>query len=329
MERQLTYTLIIDYILFLMVQMLEVIFNVLPEKTALNFGRLIGRLAFILLADRRKAAIENLTMAFGEEHSNRWILRTARESFEHVGLLAVEFFLIRRWTQEAMAQKIFIEGDLPYNLTMLPGNHGIFLLNSHFGCFEVSAATVKFLGIKTNLIVTGLKNPFLSRYFFNRGGTGNEDTGIKTYPHKGIAHELIRALKSGEMLACLSDQRGDAERGIIVDFFGHPAPANEIFAKLAIEGEARVLPLCTYRTNDGRYHSIFGEEIRLKLTGDQRTDLITVSQQFHNAFERWLRMRPEQGFWLQRKWRRKPSRRRSEKNSPEPSIPRLETKVPN
>ena len=114
-------------------------------------------------------------------------------------------------------------------------------------------------------------------------------------------------------MACLADQRGDAERGIFVDFFGSKAPANEIFAKFAIDGKARVLPLCTFRRDDGRYQSIFGEEIRITLTGDERTDLTAVSQLFHDQFEKWLRMRPEQGFWLQRKWRRKPSRRRLKK----------------
>ena len=66
------------------------------------------------------------------------------------------------------------------------------------------------------------------------------------------------------MLAVLGDQRGDAERGVFVDFFGSPAPANEVFARLAIDGEARILPLCTYRRDDGKYQSIFWDEIRLE-----------------------------------------------------------------
>jgi len=319
MERRINYILFIDYFLFLLVRVIEVVFSRLPEKMALSLGRFLGRLAYILFPDRRRAVLENLTIAFGLECSRVWIVRTARKSFEHLGLLTVEFFRIRRWTQQEMAERIIIEGKLPFNLTMLPGYHGICLLNSHFGCFEVSAATVKFLAMRTNLIVTGLKNPFLTRYFFNRGGRGDEETGIKTFPDKGMAKEMIRFLRAGEMLAYLADQRGDAERGIFVNFFGAPAPANEIFARLAIDGEARVLPLCTYRLDDGRYRSIFGEEIRLQLTGDQHKDLTTVSQQFHNIFEEWLRLKPEQGFWLQRKWRRKPSRRRPVKTSAESS----------
>jgi KDO2-lipid IV(A) lauroyltransferase len=219
----------------------------------------------------------------------------------------VEFFRIRHWSEEDMASRIILEGKQAFDLAMLPGNDGIVLLNSHFGCFEVSAATIKHLGVRLNLVMTPLRNPFISRYMFTRAG---KDTGIRTFPHKGVVKEMISRLQQGEMLACLADQRGDAERGIFVNYFGTPAPANEVFAKMAIEGKARILPLCTYRLEDGRYRSIFGEEIHLQLTGDVRQDLINVSQQFHDKFEEWIRLDPTQGFWVQRKWRRKQSRRR-------------------
>jgi Kdo2-lipid IVA lauroyltransferase/acyltransferase len=305
---QMKFSLFIDYSVYLLVRFLEEILNLLPEHAAIAFGRFVGRLIYVLIPDRREAVMENLTIAFGREHGHDWIVRTARKSFEHLGLVAVEFVRIRRWTQKQMAERIVIDGRLQQSLAMMPGNDGICLLNSHFGCFEVSAATIKFLGIRLNLIATGLKNPFLSRYFFSRAGA---ETGIKTFPHKGIVKEMIQFLRGGEMVAFLADQRGDPERGIFVDFFGTQAPANEVFAKIAIDGEARILPLCTYRREDGRYQSTFGEEVRIRLTGDPRLDLATVSQQFHDLFEQWLRISPEQGFWFQRKWRRKPSRRRS------------------
>jgi KDO2-lipid IV(A) lauroyltransferase len=112
------------------------------------------------------------------------------------------------------------------------------------------------------------------------------------------------------MVAFLADQRGDPERGVFVDFFGTPAPANEVFARLAIEGNAWVMPLCTFRLENGNYQSIFGEPVQLELTGDHKTDLINVSQQFHTIFEQWLRDHPEQGFWVHRKWHRKRRKRR-------------------
>jgi KDO2-lipid IV(A) lauroyltransferase len=310
MPSRLRFLTFVDYMVFLLVRLLEEVLHIIPESAALALGRFMGRVVFVLFPDRKDAALENLNIAFGNEKSHKWIYTTARKSFEHVGLLAAEFFLIRRWDQKKMSEKIILDGSLPYNLAMMPGNHGILLLTSHFGCFEVSAITIKYLGVRVGLIATGLKNPFLSQYFSTRGG-GEEATGIKFYPHKGSAKSLIKTLREGNMVACLADQRGDAERGIFVNFFGKTAPANEIFARFSIDGEAVVLPLCTFRRDDGRYQSVFGEHVRLKLTGDTRKDLTAVSQQFHDLFEQWLRFKPEQGFWLHRKWRRKPSRRRA------------------
>jgi Kdo2-lipid IVA lauroyltransferase/acyltransferase len=307
MMHRLGLPLFFQYLVFLLVKLLETVLCALPERAANSLGRFLGRLGYLLFPDRRKAAIENLTIAFGKEQSRDWIIRTARKSFEHLGLLGVEFFRIRHWSEEDMASRILLEGKQAFDLAMLPGNDGIVLLNSHFGCFEVSAATIKHLGVRLNLVMTPLRNPFISRYMFTRAG---KDTGIRTFPHKGVVKEMISRLQQGEMLACLADQRGDAERGIFVNYFGTPAPANEVFAKMAIEGKARILPLCTYRLEDGRYRSIFGEEIHLQLTGDVRQDLINVSQQFHNKFEEWIRLDPTQAFWVQRKWRRKQSRRR-------------------
>jgi Kdo2-lipid IVA lauroyltransferase/acyltransferase len=320
MQRKLTLGLVFEYLLYLVVRLLDEVINVLPERGALAFGRFVGRVIAVVLPDRRRAAVENLTIAFGREKPKAWIERTARRSLEHVGMLAVEFLRIRRWTEEEMAERIVFEGQLPFNLAMIGGTHGICLLNSHFGCFEVSAATVKYLGFRLNLIQTGFKNPFIARYFFSRAG---ENTGIRTYGHKGVVQEMIRLLKAGELVAFLADQRGDAERGVFVDFFGTPAPANEVFARLAIDGEARILPLCTYRRSDGRYQSVFEDEIRIKLTGDRHQDLVNVSQQFHDLFAKWIRIAPEQGFWVQRKWRRGPSRRRLfGKKAKRPSAPR-------
>jgi Kdo2-lipid IVA lauroyltransferase/acyltransferase len=305
-----TFRLFLDYSLYLVVRGLDALLNLLPERAALATGRFLGRVAYVVLSDRREAVLENLTIAFGKQESSQWIRRTAVKNFEHLGLLVVEFFRVRRWTHQEVVDRLVVEGSAVYNPVAFPGNHGIVILISHFGSFEVLPAFARLAGVTMHLMVTPLRNRFLSQYFFSRGG---EDTGMTTVPHRGVVKRLIELLQSGAMVAFLADQRGDAERGVFVDFFGTPAPANEVFARIAMEGKGRVLPLCTYRRDDGRFQVVFEEEIRINPTGDRHQDLVTVSQQFHDVFEKWLRMKPEQGYWIQRKWRRKPSRRRARK----------------
>lgn len=305
-----SFRVFLDYLLYLVVRALDEVFNLLPERAASRTGRFLGRIAYVLLPDRRDAALENLTIAFGREKSKQWIHRMVVKHFEHLGLLLVEFFRVRRWSHQEVVDRLVVEGTATYNPVALPGNHGIVILLSHFGSFEVLPAFARLAGVTMHLMVTPLRNRFLSQYFFTRGG---EDTGMTTVPHRGVVKRLVELLQSGAMVAFLADQRGDAERGVFVDFFGTPAPANEVFARIAMEGRGRVLPVCLYRKDDGRFQVVFEEEIRINPTGDRHQDLVTVSQQFHDVFEKWLRMKPEQGYWIQRKWRRKPSRRRKNK----------------
>jgi KDO2-lipid IV(A) lauroyltransferase len=302
--------LFIDYFVYILVRLFEITVNILPESFAAAFGRFAGRLSYIMLSDRRKAAIENLTIAFKDKDA-KWIRSIARKNFEHIGLLVIEFFQIRHWSQDKIIARIEIEGKENLSLSMYPGQGGVLLLKSHFGCFEVSAATVKFQRLRMHLLMTPLKNPFVSRYLFSRGS----NDGLTTWPHKGVIRELIPRLRDGATLAVLADQRGDAERGVFVNFFGTPAPANEVFAKLAIEGNTRILPFYTYRTGLGRYKSVFEKEILFEPSSDYKHDLITLSQLFHDRFEEWIRIAPEQGFWVHRKWKRASSRKRRKKSA--------------
>jgi len=306
MKRNPSLPLFLEYLAYVLVRLLELILSIIPEPAAFAVGRFIGRLVFVMLPDRREAALENLSIAFGRTKSQKWIRMTARKSFEHVGMIAVEFFRIRHWSEDLMAERFIIEGAENLNLMMLPGRHGICLLYSHFGAFELGPATTKFIGARANLVVSGLRNRFLAKYLFTRGGEG---TGLTIFPDKGIVDKMIELLRKGESVIFLADQRGDAERGVFVNFFGTPAPANEVFARIAIDGNARIVPLRTIRRDDGKYHTVFEPDVQVRLTGDRRKDLTRLSQQFHDIFEKWLRAKPEQGFWLQRKWRRKPSRR--------------------
>jgi len=141
---------------------------------------------------------------------------------------------------------------------------------------------------------------------FSRGGA---ESGLNILPHRGIVRSVIKALQRGEMAVVLADQRGDDTRPIWVEFFGKRVLANGVFAKFAAEGQAPVFPVLARRLDDGRYLCEFGEEIPIQVTDDPEADATVNSQRFHSLFERWLRECPEQGFWMHRKFKRKPKRR--------------------
>lgn len=302
----------LEYIVYLVFRLAEEAICLIPgDRTALALGRFCGRVMYLLASDRRAVAIENLHIAFGGERTPEQIRLIARRNFEHLGMLSIEFFRLRRWTHDQLAEKLVLRGQTNFNAAWAPGRRGIFVVMAHFGSFEVLAAMSRFLGTRGNLVVTPVPNRFVNRrMIFKRGGS---QSGLTTLPHRGIVHHVISALRSGEMVVVLADQRGDDTRPVWVDFFGRKTLANGIFARFAIEGKACVVPVRGVRMEDGRYCCEFGQEIPVTVTGDRLRDVTVMSQRFHEIFEKWLREHPEQGFWMHRKFKRKPGRRKDVK----------------
>ena len=100
-----------DYLVYLPVRLAEeAICLVSNHQTALAVGRFFGRLMYVLIGDRRQAAIENLTLAFGNELSAKEIRTLARKNFEHLGMMGVEFVRLKRWSQEEITERLEIKG---------------------------------------------------------------------------------------------------------------------------------------------------------------------------------------------------------------------------
>ncbi|MFH0823234.1 MAG: hypothetical protein V2B18_10835 [Pseudomonadota bacterium] len=305
---QIHIKIFFDYLAYLLVKSVEAVMCLIPSHDrALGVGRFIGRAIFALSADRRNVAIENLTIAFGNERPAAEIRLLARKNFEHLGMLGVEMFRLKRWTEDELSERLVFGGKRNFNYAFSPGRHGIFLVMAHFGSFEVNAAVNRFLGLRGNVIATGVGNRFVDqRILFRRGGTAG---GLKVHPHRGIVRKIEDLLRDGELVGALADQRGDDTRPVRVSFFGREVFANGIFARFAMTTKAHVISLMNIRTPSGRYYCEWGEEIPIENTGDVDHDVAVNCQRFHDVAEKWLRKYPEQGFWMHRKFKRKPKSR--------------------
>jgi len=303
----------LEYLVYLVFRGLEeAICRISDDRQALALGAFLGRIMFVAAWGRRTIAVENLALAFGRERTPPEIRIIARKNFEHLGMLSMEFFRLRRWSHADMVDRLVLHGQEHLNKLLTPGGPGILLVLAHFGSFEVLAALHRYLGLKAHLVVTGAPNRFVNkRMFFKRGGS---ESGLNILPHRGIVHRMIAALKAGESVAVLADQRGDDTRPVWVDFFDRKVLANGVFARFAVEGGARAIPARAMRTPDGRYACEFGPEIPIDRSGDVERDIAMNSQRFHQVFESWLREYPELGFWMHRKFNRK-SRRRIARSS--------------
>jgi len=73
-------------------------------------------------------------------------------------------------------------------------------------------------------------------------------------------------------------------------------------ARLALRYDCVVLPCRVERVKGATFRLIVEDSIPLPRTGDVQADIKTLMTAVNATVERWVRSRPEQWFWLHRRW---------------------------
>jgi KDO2-lipid IV(A) lauroyltransferase len=117
---------------------------------------------------------------------------------------------------------------------------------------------------------------------------------------------ILQVLRHGGTVGILIDQHISEREGAVVPFFGRPASTATAPALIALRSGAAVLPVGITREPDrGRYRIRVGEEVPIRRSGDLRADLVVNTARFNQAIEAMIRERPDQWFWVHRRWKTK------------------------
>jgi KDO2-lipid IV(A) lauroyltransferase len=101
----------------------------------------------------------------------------------------------------------------------------------------------------------------------------------------------------------LGDQAA-GRKGCRVDFFGRPASVHKAIGVFALSSEAPVI-VCTATRRDG----LFSFDLRVEGVMDPRDNrpevqgLTEISQWYTDLLEGAVRRRPDQYWWVHRRWR--------------------------
>jgi KDO2-lipid IV(A) lauroyltransferase len=98
----------------------------------------------------------------------------------------------------------------------------------------------------------------------------------------------------------------DTREGVFVEFFGRPACTTVGPAVIAGRTGAPVHPTFMVRMTNGKYRLIIGPEIEMVKTDDFESDIWENTQRFTRVIEHYVRLYPEQWFWLHQRWKTKP-----------------------
>jgi KDO2-lipid IV(A) lauroyltransferase len=263
---------------------------------------LSGRLLFRFFPLRRPVVLANLKRVYGDRLPEEDIVALAQAHYAHLWRLAGEFLRFRWLSAKRKAAQVRVEG-IDTLVAALAQGRGVLVLTGHFGNWEVAtvAGIANYPGVRGrfHFVRRAIKPAWLDALVtrrFNRWGFG-------VIGKRGSLDRILELLAAGNIVVFPFDQHAGPPDGIEVEFFGHPAWTFKSLAIIALATGAPVLTGTSWREADGRHVLRFGEPLA-RIDSDDTGDAIRLNTRAYNAaLERLILARPEQWYWVHRRWK--------------------------
>jgi KDO2-lipid IV(A) lauroyltransferase len=113
---------------------------------------------------------------------------------------------------------------------------------------------------------------------------------------------ILKSLRNNEIVCFIADEN-DPSGGVLVDFFGHPAPTVTGPAVFSLRTGAEIVPMFLIRQEGNKNKLIIDPAIDIELTGDKKKDTLSITIRFTNIIEDYVRLYPSQWPWINQRWR--------------------------
>lgn len=270
--------------------------NLLPLRTALGLGSLLGRFCWSVLGVRKDVSRVNIRQAFPgitPEQADR----IGRDSYRNAGRFMVEFARQPRMGRSYAEKHITVQ-QTPALQELLGSAKGVLCISFHFGNWEYGGIMTGFLKPGTAFLVGEQRNPLVDRHINGLRGAHGNNLLTRDAAMRGI----IGIAKGGGAACWLSDQ--DAGKGgIVVPFFGYPASTPRGAAAFSVKLGVPIA--CTFMVRTGGPRQRF--VVRALLS--PRTDLsreeaeLDITMRYTRVLEDAVRENPDHYWWAHRRWK--------------------------
>lgn len=297
-----------SYSIYLILRVFAYFLNLLPLEWALGMGRCLGRLAFGVVTERRRVALENLQTAFGREKSPQELEEIARKAFSNLGMTLIEFLRMPKLRVDHYHRYGRVEGWEHLDRALKAGK-GVIALTFHFGNWEMPGLGASFFGYPIVALAQRIRNPWIDRYVRRT----RKAAGVTILPKRDVSRQVINCLRQGKIVAIFVDQRERKKSQVLVDFFGKKASTTPSPVVFSLRTGAPMIPLFTIREDNSHHRVIIGSPLIPKTTGDMERDLERNTETYTKILENMIRKYPDQYFWIHNRWggkKRRAHRRR-------------------
>lgn len=270
------------------------VFRLMEIDRASAVGGMIGCLVGPRLAVSRVAE-NNLRRAF-PDRSPEEIDGIVRDMWDNLGRVAAEFAHLDRIDVYDPNGRVQVVGAENVARVRDGGFGGIFF-SGHLGNWEIASFSVTQKGVPLTHIYRSANNPHVERMLRRRREVID---GVHHPKGAAGAEELIAALRRGEHLAMLVDQKFNDD--IPVPFFGRDAMTAPALARLALKFRCPVVPARVERLKGARFCLTLYPPMALPDSGDREADVTETMRRVNAFLEDWIHERPGQWLWVHRRW---------------------------
>jgi KDO2-lipid IV(A) lauroyltransferase len=268
-------------------------FGLLPLDRASALGGAMARRIGPRL-DVTKRARLNIRAAL-PELGEAEIETILRGMWDNLGRVAAEYPHLRKIKVFEPGGRVETRG-LEHLDQALAAGRRVVLFSGHIGNWEIAALAGGQYGLDIAQIYRAANNPLVDRLIGWLRGNQSE-----LIPKGAVASRRAAAvLRRGGHLSLLVDQK--LNDGIAVPLFGRPAMTAPALALFALHYDCDVLPVRIERTEGVHFRLTVYPKLPLPASGDRDADVLALMTAVNQTLEGWIRERPEQWFWLHRRW---------------------------
>lgn len=295
---------ILDTLAVFFVRLLIGLLRFLPWPAALVLARGLVEVLLQLMGRARAVGRKNLQIAFPERTvaEREEILR---RSFWVLADNLVGFARIPSLSKSRAARLVdFSPGAALLDRLRLerPGA-GLVIATMHFGPFETLVQLHQILYGDIWMLARGFNLPKLDSWWNARRGT----FGARVYARAGAYREMIRRLNEGQVITLLCDQNVKINHATFANFFGIPAATTKSVGLAALRTGAPVIMATSRHRPSGDYELLFEQLPHPdSFPGTSEEKVQKFTEELNASMERYIRLHPEQWFWIHRRWKTRP-----------------------
>lgn len=277
---------------FLAVLILVFPLALLPLPWVRPVGRTLGRLLYGLFPNRRRIALRNTELVYGEPRPD-----IVRAVFNNLGILLLEVVRLG-FGREDIFRTVRVRGGEHFFQARASGRP-VIVVTAHTGNWELLSNAAAWNRIRTSTVIRPLNNPYTDRIIERiRSRYGND-----VISKWGALRGALKILSRKGTFAIVIDQGVVPSEGLLLDFLGKPAYAVKMPAVLARKTGAVVVPIFIRRLRDG-HEIVVHRPLPLARSADGAADMELNTRFYQGAVERHVRAHPEDWLWIHRRWKR-------------------------